>query len=208
MIAALYVQTNGVYYGLPDVDPWDEQRDARLYAGPHPVVAHPPCSRWCRLAGLVEKRWGHKKGEDGGCFEAALKAVRRWGGVLEHPAYSDAWQRFRLPVPSARGRWQQGLCGGWVTELDQAHFGHRARKSTWLYAFGTELPKLPRTKARGTIWISNCGNRNAGQVRERILKGPAAVTPIPFRDLLLSIARSAEARMSSCRTSKTPAQTA
>jgi hypothetical protein len=27
-VAALYVQTDGVYYGLPDVDPWDEQRDA------------------------------------------------------------------------------------------------------------------------------------------------------------------------------------
>ena len=31
MIAALYVETGGVYYGLPDVDPWDEERDARLY---------------------------------------------------------------------------------------------------------------------------------------------------------------------------------
>lgn len=46
MIAALYVEKNGVYYGLPDVDPWDKERDARLYAGPWPVVAHPPCSTW------------------------------------------------------------------------------------------------------------------------------------------------------------------
>lgn len=48
MIAALFVQRGGVYFGLPDVDPWDEQRDARLYAGPLPVVAHPPCQRWGR----------------------------------------------------------------------------------------------------------------------------------------------------------------
>ena len=60
-IAALYVQKNGCYFGLPDVDPWDEERDARLYAGPHPVVAHPPCARWCRLAGLVESRYPHGK---------------------------------------------------------------------------------------------------------------------------------------------------
>lgn len=53
MIAALYVERDGVYYGLPGVDPWDEERDARTYAGPWPVVAHPPCARWCRLAGLV-----------------------------------------------------------------------------------------------------------------------------------------------------------
>lgn len=49
MIAALYVETDGAYFGLPGVDPWDEARDARKYAGPHPVVAHPPCQRWGKL---------------------------------------------------------------------------------------------------------------------------------------------------------------
>ena len=53
-VAALYVETGGVYYGLNDVDPWDEERDARLYAGPWPVVAHPPCKAWCALAGMRE----------------------------------------------------------------------------------------------------------------------------------------------------------
>src|SRR6266542_1132660 len=53
-VAALYVDPNGVYASLPDVEVWDEARDARLYAGPWPVVAHPPCARWCRLAGFVE----------------------------------------------------------------------------------------------------------------------------------------------------------
>jgi len=45
LIAALYVVKGGCYYGVPDVDPWDKARDARLYAGPWPVVAHPPCER-------------------------------------------------------------------------------------------------------------------------------------------------------------------
>jgi hypothetical protein len=61
VIAALYVDPRGAYAGLPDVDLWDEARDARSYRGPHAVVAHPPCSRWCRLAGLVEARWGHRR---------------------------------------------------------------------------------------------------------------------------------------------------
>lgn len=143
MIAALYVAEGGCYFGLPDVDPWPESRDARKYAGPWPVVAHPPCSRWCRLAGLVEARWGHKRGEDGGCFAAALASVRRWGGVLEHPAYTDAWAAFSLPKPPRHGGWVRGLCGGWSAHVEQWHYGHPAKKATWLYAFDVgELPSL------------------------------------------------------------------
>ena len=41
-VAALYVEPDGVYSALPDVDPWPVHRDARAYAGPYPVVAHPP----------------------------------------------------------------------------------------------------------------------------------------------------------------------
>ena len=81
-VAALYVETNGSYFGLPGVDPWDEPRDARLYAGPHPVVAHPPCQRWGQMAIVNYARYGgehNKLGNDGGCFVAALNAVRAWG---------------------------------------------------------------------------------------------------------------------------------
>lgn len=79
-IAALYVDPRGCYADVPGVELWDEARDARLYAGPWPVVAHPPCTRRCRLAGLVEARWGHRRGEDGGGFAAALATSnrRRW----------------------------------------------------------------------------------------------------------------------------------
>lgn len=208
MIAALYVIKDGPYFGLDNVDPWDEARDARLYAGPWPVVAHPPCSRWCRLAGLVEARWGHKKGDDGGCFASALASVRRWGGVLEHPAYSDAWAHFGLPKPPASGGWVRGLCGGWSCHVEQWHYGHRAKKATWLYAFGTDMPSLRwgRTpdnevtddrlgKYRCKALISWCGNHVAsGETRPRIGKREANESPAAFRDLLISIAESANAR--------------
>ena len=140
MIAALFVTKGGCYFGLPDVDPWDETRDARLYAGPWPVVAHPPCSRWCRLAGLVEARWGHKRGEDGGCFASALASVRRWGGVLEHPAYSDAWGAFGIARPPRTGGWVPADgSGGWTCHVEQGRYGHPAKKATWLYACGVAL---------------------------------------------------------------------
>lgn len=196
-LAALYVQKNGVYYGLPDVDPWDEERDARLYDGPHPVVAHPPCSRWCRLAGLVEARWGHKKGDDDGCFEAALRAVRTWGGVLEHPAYSDAWAAFDLPKPPNGGGWVRGICGGWSCHVEQGRYGHVAKKATWLYAFGVRsLPTLrwgSTPDSEITHAVSWCGNRTwKGSDRPRVGKKEASRTPLHFRDILLDIARSAK----------------
>ena len=64
-VAALYVDPHGVYANLPDVELWDETRDARSYDGPWPVVAHPPCARWCQLASVNETRWGTPIGDDG-----------------------------------------------------------------------------------------------------------------------------------------------
>lgn len=195
MIAALFVEKNGPYFGVEGVDPWDVTRDARKYAGPYPVVAHPPCARWCRLAGLVEARWGYKRGEDDGCFESALRSVRTYGGVLEHPAYSDAWAAFNLPKP-IQGGWQQGLCGGWVCHVEQGHYGHPAKKATWLYAYGaTSLPDLewgtiPDNESRALV--SWCGNKTKRHKdRPRVGKANASRTPPKFLQILIDIARCA-----------------
>lgn len=178
MIAALYVEKNGTYYGLPDVDPWDEERDARLYLGPHRVVAHPPCKAWSLMG---QCRPEIVPGEDGGCFEYALDAVRRWGGVLEHPVYSRAFAQFGLPVPMREG-WNTSLFDDGVScEVDQAHYGHRVNKRTWLYYVGPEPPQLKWGLAPPTgITVRNDGGGGRDQ-RSR--------TPAPFRDLLISLAR-------------------
>ncbi len=192
-VAAIFVDPKGCYAGLPGVELWDEARDARNYPGPHPVVAHPPCSRWCRLAGLVEARWGHKRGEDGGCFESALESVRRWGGVLEHPAYTDAWARYGLPDPGYTG-WQSTICSGWVTYVEQGRYGHPAKKATWLYAHGIGDPPPLRWGIghTGTHLVSwSTINVSKDDIRPRVGKRAAAATPIEFRDVLLEIARSA-----------------
>jgi hypothetical protein len=188
MIAALYVQTNGVYYGLPDVDPWDETRDARLYDGPWPVVAHPPCKRWSALAGMVETRYGYRRGDDGGCFVAALAAVHRFGGVLEHPAHSAAWHHFDLPMPMRGGGWTSTIDGlGWACWVDQGWFGHPMKKPTWLYASGVDpLPALPWGRGPGRQLQHRDPSLSATD-RERM----TIPTPPAFRDLLLDMARSA-----------------
>ena len=36
-----------------------------------------PCDRWCQMAPVNQARYGHRVGDDGGCFAAALEAVRR-----------------------------------------------------------------------------------------------------------------------------------
>lgn len=190
LVAALFVQTDGTYFELAGVDPWDEPRDARTYQGPHPVVAHPPCSRWCQLAYINQKRYGHKVGDDGGCFAAALAAVRRWGGVLEHPAFSYAWPAFKLPRPSRMG-WSRVICGGWVAQVSQAAYGHAARKLTWLYYFGNGAPpSLDWSTPAPTAQVSYCANHGDSPL-PRISKKAASRTPLAFRDLLLSIARTA-----------------
>lgn len=188
-VAALYVEKGGVYWDLPDVDPWDIDRDARAYTGPHPVVAHPPCARWSMLAGLVEHQYGYKKGDDGGCFAAAVNSVREFGGVLEHPAHSAAFAHYDLPLPNAGGGWQRGFCGGWSAHVEQVHYGHRAHKATWLYAVGVDLPMLKWGKGESDVWVSYGDYDRYGHV-ERMGKKERRATPIPFRDLLLDMARS------------------
>jgi hypothetical protein len=166
-VAALFVETRGCYFGLPDVDPWDKERDARLYAGPHAVVAHPPCERWGRYWGGAPTTWPRKVlGDDGGCFEAALNSVRRWGGVLEHPEGSHAWRHFQLIAPPRSGGWVVAdFDGGWTCCVEQGAYGHRARKATWLYVcgvLGLELPSDPSSlDVAGEIGAAAAGAQEA-----------------------------------------------
>lgn len=197
MIAALYVETGGAYFGLPDVDPWDEARDARRYAGPWPVVAHPPCERWCRFAKGIETQWGHKVGDDGGCFEAALAAVRRFGGVLEHPAGSLAWDAFNLPKPASSGGWTLSLDdAGASAYVEQGRYGHRAKKATWLYTYKVALLPLRwgrrlDSEAGALKWGSRYYKPERDWNRPRLRAAELAETPLAFRDVLLALARSA-----------------
>jgi hypothetical protein len=191
-VAALFVATNGAYFGLPGVDPWDERRDARLYAGPHPVVAHPPCSTWCQLAHVNQKRYGHRVGNDGGCFASALASVRAFGGVLEHPAESYAWSSFGLLRPQP-GVWSRSLLDrGWVTEVQQGAYGHRARKRTWLYAVTAALPAMDWSTPAPKATVSFLTNHGGGGL-PRLSKREAKATPPSFRDALIGIARSCRA---------------
>ncbi|MCO5092686.1 hypothetical protein [Bosea sp. (in: a-proteobacteria)] len=203
-VAALYVETDGAYFGLTGVDPWGEARDARFYAGPWPVVAHPPCQRWGRysenhpITGKIAIT-----GDDDGCFAAALAAVRSFGGVIEHPKDSKAFvgpHSFNLGRPSPVG-WTKAWDGiGWICQVEQGHYGHFSRKATWLYASGVELPSL--RWGRGEQRIHPVALAKHGYAKARRIGVMAMVggkdktrirnaTPAEFRDVLIAMARSA-----------------
>lgn len=125
--------------------------------------------------------------------------------MLEHPAFTDAWPTFGLPVPPRDGGWLRCFCGGWVCYVEQARYGHAARKGTWLYAFG--VPDLPRLRwgfslTSSTAVVSWCRNHDkTTDDRRRIGKRKASATPIEFRDALLTMARGVD--LAACaRTSK------
>jgi len=204
-VAALFVKTNGVYFGLDGVDPWDEKRDARLYADPWPVVAHPPCQRYCRFAKQVELLHGYKVSDDGGCFEAALNAVRTYGGVLEHPANSLAWDIYGLPKPAAMAGWTTSLDDeGASCYVEQGRYGLPMRKATWLYAYGVDLPNLRwgrRIDSEGGPfkWGSYLYKGAPNKDRPRLSAAILDETPIEFRDVLLDMARSADQTLATTR---------
>jgi len=190
-VAALYVESAGCYFGIDGVDPWDIERDARLYAGPHPVVAHPPCQLWGAMAAVNFKRWGgehNRPGNDGGCFDAALRSVRDWGGVLEHPAKTRAWRRYGLPKPCGIG-WKQADPRLWVCEVWQSAYGHRANKATWLLYCGVRAPfELDWSRPIGTHQIGFHDQRGKARNKPTISGKAASATPPAFRDVLLRLA--------------------
>lgn len=189
--AALFVQPDGCYSGLDYVDAWPAGRDARLYSGNFPVVAHPPCQLWGALAAVNYARWGgehNRPGNDGGCFASALESVRKFGGVLEHPAKTKAFQAHGIPAPNGSG-WQQTICGGWVCEVWQSSYGHRANKATWLFYFGKKPPfQLKWERKVGTHQVGHPDKRGKAANKPTLSKREANATPVEFRDELIRLA--------------------
>lgn len=197
-VAALFVDPRGPYPALlgPEMC-WDETRDARGYAGPWPVVAHPPCGPWGNLRQMrVPNR--ERRTQDADCMAPAIEAVRKFGGVLEQPAGSVAFERFGLPRPNAA----PDAFGGFTIEVCQVEWGHPARKKTWLYLVGLtpfDFEAIPPFPGRApTHWVSGGrkssrknGRRGGGVVPEGIKVCSAQQrrrTPEPFARWLISVA--------------------
>jgi hypothetical protein len=134
VISVLFAARNSIYKTIPDLDVWDEDRNALNWPGGNPGIFHPPCrlwSKWMRhfsTAPESEKelaRW-------------SVRMVRQHGGVIEHPACSVLWEDQRLPVPGKSDLW------GISIAILQQWFGHKAKKATWLYICDCQqIPPIP-----------------------------------------------------------------
>jgi hypothetical protein len=134
MISVLFAARDSVYKTLPDVDVWDEDRNALKWPGGNPGVFHPPCRLW--------SKWMHhfsKAPETEKAYALwSVDKVRQFGGVLEHPACSLLWNEASLPKPGT------GDQHGFSVAVYQQWFGHKAQKATWLYICGAnKLPIIP-----------------------------------------------------------------
>ena len=217
-IAALFVIDDGPYFEIENIDPYGLARDARKYEGPYPVIAHPPCARWGRLwfGGMRWKSaYGERKklGDDDGCFLWALAYVRKYGGVIEHPKFSKAYEHFGITIPPATGGWVTAdEYGGICCEVDQRWYGHPASKLTWLYGFGIDPPELARgrgPKSDNVIIIQKPkilpkdidplipGTGKKALRREMtgtvgLSPWDRAATPAPFKQLLIDMVESVD----------------
>lgn len=138
MIAVLFAREDSVYKGFPGCDVYDARRDARTYDGPWPVIAHPPCRAWGRLAHPAKPE-SHEKA----LALHAVDVVRQCGGVLEHPSGSRLWDAAGLPMPSRAIAPVRDVWGGWTLAISQRWFDHEAEKRSWLYVVGVEPSDLP-----------------------------------------------------------------
>lgn len=195
MISALFVETNGIYFNDSRVDPWDIERNAFNYKGPNKVIAHPPCKRWGRYwSGGPSSKVKRLKGDDNNAFAHSLWCVRTFGGIIEHPEASHAWEWFGLARPII-GKWIWADKHGVTTCVAQGNYGHRARKLTWLYMVGgkeLELDwSLPNKERLDEGFHSKeereIARKNGVKPIKRLSPEENLATPKEFKELLLKL---------------------
>jgi hypothetical protein len=184
VIAALFIRADSIYKTMPNVDAWDIERDARKWPGGCPVVAHPPCRAWGRLAHMANPRPDEKD-----LARWAVRQVRRWGGVLEHPNGSTLWGDQELPKPG-----QSDEHGGWTLGIHQDWWGHRAEKATLLYIKGVkpnDIPDMPIKLEEPThVIASSTARQHRGHPRFRpeVTKAEREHTPPALAYWLVDLA--------------------
>ena len=181
LVSVLFARADSVYKSMPGVDVWDADRDALHWPGGTPVVCHPPCRAWGRLRHFAKPRANEKD-----LARFAVANVRKWGGVLEHPAQSTLWADQWLPLGAA-----MDCHGGWTLAVPQKWWGHKAEKETWLYIVGVgrkDIPNMPIQLHEATHVVQSTRHDS----RPHISKADRERTPPAFARWLVELARACE----------------
>ena len=168
-----------------DVDVWDIDRDARLWPGGTPAIAHPPCRTWGRLRHFATKA----PPDEHALALLALALVRQYGGIVEHPQGSQLWPEAGLPQPGK----QRDEYGGWTLGIDQWWWGHRAQKRTLLYFVGIP-PKAVQVPLRLGEPTHVVQSRKRTGSLPHIAKAEREQTPLALAIWLVALARIIEER--------------
>ena len=177
-VTVLYTMPRSVYLGMPGVDCWDEIRDARTWPGGTPVVAHPPCRLWGKLRHLSTADVSEKD-----LARHSVAAVRRWGGVLEHPAQSKLWEDQRMPVPG------DGRLREYTVSIAQHHFGHQALKPTWFFIVGVDWQKVPVFQLSLDFHTHQISGSFRSSSKRGMSRRRRAATPPALASWLVAVAR-------------------
>ncbi len=183
-ITVLFCQEDSIYKSFPVCDVWDEKRNALNFNELIPIIAHPPCRKFSRMRGLstapeVEKELAY----------FAAHHIKKYGGILEHPAFSILWKEANLPNPGEIDKF-----GGFTLVISQFWFGHKADKLTWLYIVGLkegDLPPIPF--ALGEPLFTCSLSHVERPAKPEIPKRERSATPRKFAEWLIETVQRIEA---------------
>jgi len=178
-VAVLFARRDSIYKQLSGVTVYDRDRDARTWPGGQPIVAHPPCRAWASFVALARPEPGEELNA-----VWAVRMVRTYGGVLEHPARSRLWKCCDMALPGHVDEW-----GGWTHVIRQHDFGHKADKATWLYICGATPERIPPTPLTLEYATHVITTSHKCRTRPAVTKAEREATPRALADWLVSTAR-------------------
>lgn len=114
-VAVLCAHDQSTYYSIPGAEVWNRKKDAFLFSGSLPVIAHPPCAQWSKMRSFSNYNLREKL-----LAEWCWDIVNKNGGIFEHPAGSLFWKYIRADRSK-------------IFSVDQCWWGFPGRKTTYLY---------------------------------------------------------------------------
>lgn len=175
MTTVLFTQKNSIYLSL-GCDCYDVERNALTWTGSEPAIYHPPCRLFSRL-----RKFSTAPSSEKFLAYWSIEKIRRFGGVLEHPAQSTLWMEKNLPVPGKSDEF------GFSIDIDQYWFGHKAQKRTWLYIVGIlpkQLPDYPLVCGNAEFVLETSARKNK---KPTLKKSERSATPEAFANWLIQI---------------------